>query len=77
MPGARSQAHTVHGIYNFTRVYSCCRLGLICAYTKFFFEGRKRVIAMESMLAGKLTLVGMKHNAGSTMAADTFWATVS
>ena len=45
--------------------------------TKFFFEGRKRVIAMESMLAGKLILVGMKHNAGSTMAAETFWATVS
>ena len=58
-------------------MYSCCTLELICAYTKFFFEGRKRVIAMESMLAGKLILVGMKHNAGSTMAADTFWATVS
>ena len=54
-----------------------CTLGLICAYTKFFFEGRKRAIVMESMLAGKLILVGMKHNPGSTMAADTFWATVS
>ena len=52
-------------------------MGLICAYTKFFFEGRKRAIVMESMLAGKLILVGMKHNPGSTMAADTFWATVS
>ena len=58
-------------------MYSCCTLGLICAYTKFFFEGRKRVIVMESMLAGKLTLVGMKHNTGYTMAAETFPATVS
>ena len=41
------------------------------------FEGRKRVIVMESMLAGKLILVGMKHYPGSTMAADTFGATVS
>ena len=64
-------------VYTVTRVYSCCTLELISCVHNFFFEGRKRVIVMESMLAGKLILVGMKHNAGSTMAADTFWATVS
>ena len=49
----------------------------MCVHS-FFFEGRERVIAMmESMLAGKLTLVGMKHNTGYTMAAETFPATVS
>ena len=65
-------------VYTVTRVYSCCTLlELISCVHNFFFEGRKRAIAMESMLAGKLILVGMKHNPGSTMAADTFGATVS
>ena len=63
--------------YIYYYYYSCCTLELISCVHSFFFEGRKRVIAMESMLAGKLILVGMKHNAGSTMAAETFSATVS
>ena len=58
-------------------MYSCCTLELISCVHSFFFEGRERVIAMESMLAGKLTLVGMKHNTGYTMAAETISATVS
>ena len=48
----------------------------MCVHS-FFFEGRERVIAMESMLAGKLSLVGMKHNTGYTMAAETFSATAT
>ena len=58
-------------------MYSCCTLELISCVHNFFFEGRKRAIAMESMLAGKLILVGMKHNTGYTMAALTLLATVS
>ena len=44
-------------VYTVTRVYSCCTLELISCVHSFFFEGRKRVIVMESMVAGKLNLV--------------------
>ncbi len=44
-------------VYTVTRrVYSCCTLELISCVHNFFFEGRKRAIVMESMLAGKLIL---------------------
>ena len=50
---ARSQAH---GVHNFTRVYSCCTLGLICVYTDSS-NGDPRSFVIEPWLADLLHLV--------------------